>query len=150
MGAAGLHHTTALGQVLECHSSKETLLENNNQLQLSSIKGAILVSNINLVSNRPNVWKIKFPDTVTFRTTVSPGVLSTITPLLSTMLLISAPLFLLKGKHQSLTPVPFTWYLPTVLSPSPFWAEILALSHSAVVWSLQELKEIGAVSWLAW
>lgn len=30
------------------------LLENNNQLQLSSIKGAILVSDTNLVSKRAN------------------------------------------------------------------------------------------------
>lgn len=30
------------------------LLENNNQLQLSSIKGGVLVSDINLASNRAN------------------------------------------------------------------------------------------------
>lgn len=79
-----------------------TLLKNNNQLQLSSIKGAILVSDVNLVSNRATEWRIKYPDTVTFRTTASPGVLSRIMPLLSTMLLISAPLFLLKGRTSKL------------------------------------------------
>lgn len=78
------------------------MLENNNQLPLSSIKDAILVSDVNLVSNRATEWRIKYPDTVTFSTTASPGVLSKIMPLLSTMLLISAPLFPLKGRTSKL------------------------------------------------
>lgn len=56
----------------------------------------------------------------------------------------------IKALHLDLLP---SICLLSLSSPLPvfslFWAETLALSHSAIVCWLQELKEVGAVAWLA-